>query len=269
MRRVFILFFLLVKCSITISQIDINYFTENKFGGTILYVSNNEYCPVSIVLEVNLNNMLFSEGSNRLFVVPARTDSMKIGKFTQDKDGKRFSFTYRTKYFRGNSMLSSFDSLYEYDLPFANGKTFEVGQGYNGKKTHQNENALDFSMGLGNEIFAARDGVVIKVVDKNNYACTDESCKEYNNMVTIYHSDGTMADYAHIQQNGSRVKVGDKVKKGSLIAISGNTGWSSGPHLHFCCYFYKGTNRVTIETKFKMGRKIETLKEGEKYTKEL
>ena len=49
----------------------------------------------------------------------------------------------------------------------------------------------------------------------------------------ILHDDGTYAIYAHLNTNSIRVKPGDKVRRGQYIADSGNTGFSSGPHLHF------------------------------------
>ena len=52
-------------------------------------------------------------------------------------------------------------------------------------------------------------------------------------MVRILHDDGTYAIYAHLNTNTIRVKPGDRVERGQYIADSGNTGYSSGPHLHF------------------------------------
>ncbi|WP_309997394.1 M23 family metallopeptidase [Chryseobacterium sp. 2987] len=49
-------------------------------------------------------------------------------------------------------------------------------------------------------------------------------------------SDGTFAQYYHLKENGVKVNLGDQVKKGDVIALSGNTGWCNGPHLHFVCY---------------------------------
>ena len=43
------------------------------------------------------------------------------------------------------------------------------------------------------------------------------------------HPDGTFATYAHIKYNRAKCKVGDTVKRGDVIALSGNTGWTSGP----------------------------------------
>ena len=101
-------------------------------------------------------------------------------------------------------------------------------------KTH----ALDFTMEIGTPICAARDGLILFVKENSNKGGKTFKFQEYGNNITIYHEDGTMANYFHIKKGGSKVKEGDRVKAGDVIALSGNTGWSSGPHLHFQVYSF-------------------------------
>ena len=124
-------------------------------------------------------------------------------------------------------------------------------------------------MPIGTELMAVREGVVVKVIDKNSKNCGKEECKKYNNLIIIYHPDGTFAEYTHIKQNGSKVKVGDKVSKGQLIGYSGNIGWSTGPHLHLVVFNQNLKNRKTLKTKFKIGDGsiIEYLAEKEEYSR--
>ena len=172
-------------------------FSEKKTNGYIIYVMNPEYCPVSVRFDFVLTNLLFSE-DKKLFVVPAQTEKYKIGELTVDKSGSyKFNFNYQTTL--GDVTLASFDQSFLYDLPFQKGKNFRVFQGYNGSFSHQNENALDFTMPEGTEVTAAREGKVVKVVQSNTQSCPTEDCAQYNNSVTIMHPDGTFATYAHIK----------------------------------------------------------------------
>jgi hypothetical protein len=247
----------------------VKLFAENKTGAITLYAANTEYCPMSVSLELSLRNMVFSEGEKRLFVIPAQTDKYKIGELTDDHSGNGYKYSYKYNWTLGDVTVIRYDDGFAYELPFLKGKSFKVFQGYNGKFSHQNENALDFTMPEGTEIVAAREGKVVKVVQNNTQSCATEDCKQYTNSVTILHPDGTFANYAHVRYNGATVKPGDMVKKGDVIAYSGNTGWSTGPHLHFVCYLAAFGKVKSIETSFRTdnGGQAVLLKEGTVYTK--
>jgi murein DD-endopeptidase MepM/ murein hydrolase activator NlpD len=74
----------------------------------------------------------------------------------------------------------------------------------------------------------------------------------YNNYVLIRHEDGTLAHYCHLQKGGCLVKPGQRVNAGDAIAHSGNTGFSSGPHLHFCVFKTRdGKQRISLPVKFR------------------
>ena len=55
----------------------------------------------------------------------------------------------------------------------------------------------------------------------------------YGNLVTVRHPDGTETRYAHMSAFGEGLQVGDKVGAGTVLGAVGNTGNSTGPHLHF------------------------------------
>lgn len=155
---------------------------------------------------------------------------------------------------------------YIYDLPYSKGESYKVTQGYNGSFSHQGIFALDFNMPEGSKVLATRDGLVVSVVVKNNKGCASLDCYKFANYITIMHSDATIAKYAHLQKNGAKVKVGDRVKKGDVIGFSGNTGFSSGPHLHFICYLHLASS-ASLKTFFRTenGEKHEYLQEDYHY----
>jgi murein DD-endopeptidase MepM/ murein hydrolase activator NlpD len=127
-------------------------------------------------------------------------------------------------------------------LPYKSGQSFEVIQGENGTFSHFDEllYSIDFQMPEGTEVIAMRDGTVLFIKEDSNENGSDPSFKEKSNYIWVLHDDGSIASYAHIRQNGSVVEAGDKVKAGDLLGYSGNTGYSTIPHLHVQVFLYKG-----------------------------
>jgi len=120
-----------------------------------------------------------------------------------------------------------------YVLPFTIGESYkvEVSTGhYRAANNGVGLYAIDFNMPIGSKIVAARSGEVVAV--REQFA--DWNGKDLEeNYIFIRHSDGTVARYFHLTQNGALVAEGDKVNAGDVIGLSGNTGQSGGPHLHF------------------------------------
>jgi murein DD-endopeptidase MepM/ murein hydrolase activator NlpD len=118
-----------------------------------------------------------------------------------------------------------------YRLPWTAGQTFTCVQSNRGIVSHRGSEqfAYDFGMPLGTELRAARAGRVVRVVAEHD----GHGYHWPNNLVLIEHEDGTRACYAHIRKDGSRVRVGDEVVQGQVIALSGHVGNSMMPHLHF------------------------------------
>jgi hypothetical protein len=247
------------------THIKISAVRENR--KTILYVANSEACEVSIVLRLRLTNLAVSDGYSNVFVIPAGATNFKLTELKATASYTHVSFTYDA-YF-GNVKQVVSDEVLVYDLPFEKGLSFTVNQGYNGIFSHKNENALDFNMPIGTNILAANDGVVVAIVDTFIGACLTEACKKKANYILIRHNDGTFAYYAHIQYAGAKVNVGQIVKKDYMIAVSGNTGYTKGPHLHFVCFVPRINGRETLATRFRVGNGITSqyLQEGKMYKK--
>ncbi|MYR40656.1 M23 family metallopeptidase [Streptomyces sp. SID5910] len=96
----------------------------------------------------------------------------------------------------------------------------------NGGMWAHKHSGQDFAVPIGTNVMAAHGGTVVKA--GGNGAGDGPA---YGNAIVIKHGNGTYSQYAHLSRID--VKIGQVVKTGQHIAKSGNTGNSSGPHLHF------------------------------------
>jgi murein DD-endopeptidase MepM/ murein hydrolase activator NlpD len=157
------------------------------------------------------------------------------------------------------------DTSYVYALPYEEGKKFRVIQGYFSHFTHKERAALDFNMKRGTNITAARDGVVVRAKEDGTLGGLKSKYRSHGNNIVIQHADGSRAGYWHLQHNGALVNVGDTVKKGQLIAISGKTGYAWVPHLHFLVWTSGNGNWQQVATRFQTSKGIKYLKGWGKY----
>jgi murein DD-endopeptidase MepM/ murein hydrolase activator NlpD len=125
------------------------------------------------------------------------------------------------------------DHYHVYALPFEKGKKAWVVQGYESFFSHKGDYAIDFKVKNGTRIMAAREGVVVFAREHFEKGGIGKKYVGTGNGITIKHADGTYAHYWHLQHNGALVAVGDTVQQGQWIGLSGDTGFSAFPHLHF------------------------------------
>ena len=129
-----------------------------------------------------------------------------------------------------------------YVLPYAVGTGYTVSQGnctdFSHKPGTGDQYAYDYRMPIGTPIVAARAGNVTRLVVRfmDNTGVPGEE-----NVVGITHDDGSAALYFHIAENGALVALGQTVRPGDVIALSGNSGNSTEPHLHFVVIGPPGT----------------------------
>lgn len=90
---------------------------------------------------------------------------------------------------------------------------------YRTLKSHQ---GVDYTVGEGSSIFATADGVVKEISDKNS---------TLGKTIVIDHGNGYQTSYSHLLSVG--VRRGQRVQRGDIIALSGNSGLSLAPHLHY------------------------------------
>jgi len=146
------------------------------------------------------------------------------------------------------------DADFIYALPFH--QSFKVSQGFNGNTSHKGTSkyAVDFAMPIGTPVYSARGGKVVEVVQHHDKHGMSLKMREYANYVIIEHADKTLGRYFHLQYQGAKVKLGQQIKQGELVALSGNTGRTSGAHLHFVvtkAQEHKGKYRsVSLPIKF-------------------
>jgi murein DD-endopeptidase MepM/ murein hydrolase activator NlpD len=165
---------------------------------------------------------------------------------------KKWTYTYHVDWTRG-SKYAQHDNSYIYTLPYEKGTSHVILQGFDAELSHDDSSryAVDFSMPEGTPVHASRGGIVVGVREHNNTGGPSKDFEGLANHVIIRHKDGTIGEYEHLKKDGAAVEVGDSVNKGQLIGYSGNTGFSTGPHLHFGVYkTYSGKKRISFPIKF-------------------
>lgn len=216
-------------------------------GSAIAFYAENRYrlLPVTLNIELDVTNLQRTEGSSGPFVL---NGNERVLLFTlSQRRNAAWSYNYTFTWSRGD-ITARHDDSYAYRLPFAQGKAFRVGQSCNGRFTHVGAHryAVDFDMPEGTPIHAARDGVVVDLKEDSRSGGPGEDYQDQGNYVILQHADRTLAQYFHLRPGGVSVNLGDRVRAGTLLGYSGNTGQSTGPHLHFDVI--RGSKTVKSET---------------------
>ena len=153
------------------------------------------------------------------------------------------------------------DTSFIYYLPYEENKSLLLIQGYFSSYTHKHRAALDFKMKKGTKICAARGGVVIRLKKDGKRGGGNVEYRSDGNYVILQHDDNSRTGYWHLQHNSVFVNVGDTVQQGQVIALSGKTGYSYFPHLHFIVWqFDKSGNWKQIGTRFQTQKGIRYLR---------
>ena len=200
-----------------------------------LVARNDGAAPITVHVAVTGENF----ASDRMWpvtaVVPPYT-VMPLGRIFAAETGSAYNFLFRYSHHFGR-VDAAHDPHAAYRLPFEEGQAYAITQAHGGRLTSHNnrENlyAVDFAMPPGSAVLAARAGVVIDVTLTHQEGGFDMRYIDKANTVAIVHDDGTVAEYAHLSPGAALVNTGQRVPAGALIGYSGNTGYSSGPHLHF------------------------------------
>jgi hypothetical protein len=120
-----------------------------------------------------------------------------------------------------------------YVLPWPSGRSYVLNNSYCVPTGgHREQQAYDFLIPIGDPVVAAREGIVRQIREDSR----DDGQGTDHNHVMVQHADGTVGFYAHLQQNGVLVEVGDLVEQGQTIATAGHSGTTDVVHLHFGVY---------------------------------
>ncbi|GAA4860593.1 M23 family metallopeptidase [Luteimonas vadosa] len=216
----------------------------------LAYADNALAGPIEVMLHAGNSTLVFGDPPlPARATVPARGSTLvaRIGSADPSRGGE---FQLQLRSVPGDPSARPRDVEYGYPLQSAN---LHVAQGYGGGFSHndaQNRHAVDLAAPIGTPVVAAREGVVMQVEsDFDKASLNREQYGGRANFVRILHDDGTMGLYAHLKPEGVLVRVGQRVRRAQAIGLSGNTGFSGGPHLHFVVQVNRGMKLESIPFK--------------------
>lgn len=220
--------------------------TQDHEAGRTLILHNELFAPVDVEISLeNVSNAVNAPTEPIRWVLAPRSHIRLVTVAPQNPAAK-VEFTPKLRYALGDPRL--LPQSYRYPLPWAGGP-FRLTQGANGGYSHftpKGRYAMDIAMPVGTPILAAREGVVVKVENNQQGRGNNPA----GNFVRILHKDSTMGVYLHLEHGSVQVVEGQHVRVGQQIARSGNTGNSTGPHLHFVVQRNVGLDVVSIPFEF-------------------
>lgn len=228
---------------------------KEQDGDTTTLIMKSDYASeFTVTFEAKLKNMTASPP------VPFTVDaagrrSFELVRF--QRTDKRLAWRYYDLhyYWQLGGRRSSTRNDADYAMPFKPGR-YVVMQGPRGSYSHfagsGSENAVDWTVPEGTVVCAAREGRVVGVRQDSTVGGPDRKLRPLANYVVIKHADGTFADYVHLKTGGTLVKMGDEVRVGQPIGLSGQTGFASAPHLHFSVFqAVDGKTKLTLPFRLK------------------
>lgn len=226
----------------TVEGVTVHWVVEDTNGPNTPYTlfmdwENTNECDMTVnytVLDTSTNIVHSGIGSFE-FVIPAKSTHISHN-FVQWQVDVAVSFQWWFEYNINWGDIAAVPDNNCYALPYDTAVTqLVVTQGNNEPFSHNGREAFAFDWACteGEQILAARGGVVTQIKQDSSTGCGEEMCVDDTNFIHIWHDDGTFGHYYNIQHNGCPVSVGDVVAMGDMIATCGNTGFSTGAHIHF------------------------------------
>lgn len=224
----------------------VNRGTEER---PVLFAVNELAGPVEIWVDFSREqNLRFSQPAPYEWVVdgPGETFLMQF----ERKDPRAgWAYEWKAGFALGRPIDQANVDRTPFSIPFAGGP-FMISQGFHGEESHKQHAhahyAIDVPMPVNTPILAARDGVVMEVEARFSRSGFMAEYADEANLVRLLHADGTMTVYAHLNLNSIVVVPGQAVKAGQVLGYSGNTGFSTGPHLHFAWQANVGRSSISL-----------------------
>jgi len=214
---------------------------------------NHYHGPAELEVRLKIAQNIFSDPPlPTRIVLPGQTEK-RVVTFSADNPGRGFKYQMAYTLIPGRPLQRLPDNI-DFYPPFPKGLDYPISQGFDDDSTHTdaaNQYAIDIVMPVGTPILAARGGIIMDLEDDFHGGKQTERYLLRANRIRILHSDGSMAVYAHLQANSARVYAGARVPAGAWIANSGNTGFSSGPHLHFVVQINAGMALESLPFRFR------------------
>ncbi|WP_223787201.1 peptidoglycan DD-metalloendopeptidase family protein [Marinicella meishanensis] len=230
------------------TQYEVKIINRGPEKAPAYYGVNPYHGPVAVRMEFTLQeNAVADPPLPATFVIPGNSDELLTTVTGQDQyQAWSFQFSYTSV--MGDPNAKHQDG-HVYQRPFQADQQHFISQAFFGEFTHQgeqNRHAIDIVMPEGTPVLAARGGVVMDIADDFYDGGTDASQIQRGNYIRILHDDGSMGVYAHLQLESVRVAPGQRIDTGHQIALSGNTGFTSGPHLHFAVQVNDNLRLVSV-----------------------
>lgn len=231
--------------------LEISVRREDAAGKTRLLATNHCLCVARVQAQIEQSRITDVKAGSRYVAVldPGEARALlEVPVGASDPDALRY---------RWSASLGSPEAQHHpprpYRAPFPLGATFTVTQAYPSHVTHvtpDSRYAVDFALPDGTPVYAAREGTIINLRHDAFIGALDPTLLDRANVIEILHDDGTIAVYAHLHWDSIRVHVGQHVGLGEYIADSGNTGFTSGPHLHFAVWRNSPLGEIAVPVVF-------------------
>ena len=214
---------------------------ENDGSRYLAWADNSLAGPIEVMLRFSRSNNIAGDPDLPARATVAARGSALVAVLSAADPSRGGDFELRMDSLPGDP--SARPRAVTYVLPLRQ-STPRIDQGYGGSFSHtdaQNRYAVDFAAEIGTPVLAARDGTVMQV--ESDFEKAGLNLEKYGgraNFIRILHDDGTMTLYAHLKADGVLARTGQRVRAGQQIGLSGNTGFTTGPHLHFAVQVNRG-----------------------------